>query len=486
MRWSRVCLGCCAVASSGLARPLGPLPGNDDAAPDGIVSRASGRPDHPRSLEEIVRSGYIRVLTRNNDTSYYIYRGHRTGFDYELGKALAKHLGIRVDMIVTQGWSEMVPALLKGDGDVIAAQVSITEARRKQVLFARPWGNTREVVVWRNGTEPIGAAQDLSGKEVHVRRGSSYYGTLATLNQQLTAAGKPPIVIQIAPDDEETDSLLEKVSRGEILYTMADDLLANLHTAYWPALVIGPAISAERQLAWAVRPGDVKLRQAIDDVFSELRKKPDFNLLKRKYFEAKRSLRQERKDQFYASDTGALSSYDPLFRKYAGQHGFDWRLVAAQIYQESNFDPLRKSWTGALGLYQIMPGTAKELGIEDPLDAEQSIRGGLRYMDQLRKRYKDVADPIERHRFALAAYNTGFGHVDDARRLAQRDGKSTAVWREVAPYLLKLSDPRVARKTRFGHCRGTEPVDYVQDIDERYTAYVQLLPASKPAEIQSD
>src|SRR5882762_10381836 len=273
MRWSRVCLGCCAVASSGLARPLGPLPGNDDAAPDGIVSRASGRPDHPRSLEYIYKSGYIRVLTRNNDTSYYIYRGHRTGFDYELGKALAKHLGIRVDMIVTQGWSEMMPALLKGDGDVIAAQVSITEARRKQVLFARPWGNTREVVVWRNGTEPIGAAQDLSGKEVHVRRGSSYYGTLATLNQQLTAAGKPPIVIQIAPDDEETDSLLEKVSRGEILYTMADDLLANLHTAYWPALVIGPAISAERKLAWAVRPGDVKLRQAIDDVFSELRKK---------------------------------------------------------------------------------------------------------------------------------------------------------------------------------------------------------------------
>jgi len=154
-----------------------------------------------------------------------------------------------------------------------------------------------------------------------VRRGSSYYGTLATLNQQLTAAEKPPIVIQIAPDDEETDSLLEKVSRGEILYTMADDLLANLHTAYWPALVIGPAISAERQLAWAVRPGDVKLRQAIDDVFSELRKKPDFNLLKRKYFEAKRSLQQERKDQFYASDTGALSSYDPLFRKYAGSTG---------------------------------------------------------------------------------------------------------------------------------------------------------------------
>jgi len=319
-----------------------------------------------------------------------------------------------------------------------------------------------------------------------VRRGSSYYGTLATLNQQLTAAGKPPIVIQIAPDDEETDSLLEKVSRGEILYTMADDLLANLHTAYWPALVIGPAISAERQLAWAVRPGDVKLRQAIDDVFSELRKKPDFNLLKRKYFEAKRSLRQERKDQFYASDTGALSSYDPLFRKYAGQHGFDWRLVAAQILPGEQLRPAPEELDRSA---RPLPDHARHgegAGHRGPVGCRAVESGRAQVHDQLRKRYKDVADPIERHRFALAAYNTGFGHVDDARRLASATERTPRCGREVAPYLLKLSDPRVARKTRFGHCRGTEPVDYVQDIDERYTAYVQLLPASKPAEIQSD
>src|SRR5438477_2957945 len=126
MRWSLIFLGCCAVGSSALAGPDGPLLGDDDAAPEGIVSRASGRPDHPRSLEEIVQSGYIRVLTRNNDTSYFIYRGHRTGFDYELGKALAKHLGIRVDMIITNTWAEMVPSLLKGEGDAIAAEVTVT------------------------------------------------------------------------------------------------------------------------------------------------------------------------------------------------------------------------------------------------------------------------------------------------------------------------------------------------------------------------
>src|SRR6184192_2998028 len=152
--------------------------GNEDAAPRGIVSRASGRPDHPRTLEEIVKSGYIRVLTRNNDTSFFIYRGHRMGFDYELGKKLAQHLGIRVDMIITQGWQEMVPALLRGEGDVIAAELTVTDERRKEVLFAEPWGHTREVIVWKDGSPEIKSAEGLSGKDVHVRKGSTYYGTL--------------------------------------------------------------------------------------------------------------------------------------------------------------------------------------------------------------------------------------------------------------------------------------------------------------------
>jgi membrane-bound lytic murein transglycosylase F len=448
----------------------------EDAAPEGIVSRASGRPDHPRTLEEIVKSGYIRVLTRNNDTSFFIYRGHRMGFDYELGKRLAQHLGIRVDMIITQSWAEMVPALLKGEGDVIAAEVTVTEERKKQVLFAEPWGKTREVIVWKDGTLPLAGAEDLAGKSVHVRKTSAYFGTLTELNQKLKAAGKPEVVIKPVPEDWETDTVLQAVSRGEMVYTIADDLLANIHTAYWDNLVVGPPISADRELAWAVRPKDVKLKKAIDAAFRELRKKPDFNLLRNKYFEAQRTLKKERKDQFYASETGTLSQYDPLVRKYAEQHRFDWRLVAAQIYQESHFDPQRKSWVGALGLFQIMPATARGLGIKDPTDPEQSIRGGLKYMQQLSDHYKDVPDAIERYRFALAAYNSGFGHVDDARRLARKARKEATRWREVAPFLLKLADRKFAKKARFGYCRGSEPVDYVRHIDERYTGYAQLVP----------
>ena len=453
--------------------------GNEDAAPEGIISRASGRPDHPRSLEEIVKSGYIRVLTRNNDTSFFIYRGHRMGFDYELGKKLAQHLNIRVDMIITGSWPEMFQALLKGEGDAIAAEVTVTPAREKQVLFAEPWGKTREVIVYKDGAPRITTLDDLAGKEIHVRKGSTYFESLQRLSDAFKAAGKKELLIKWVPEDWETDTVLQAVSRGEILYTVADSVLADVHTASFENLRIGPAISEERDLAWAVRPGDVKLRNAIDEVFRELRRKPDFNILKRKYFEAQRGLKTERSDKTYASETGTLSAYDPIVRKYSEQHAFDWRLVAAQIYQESHFDPTRKSWVGAQGLFQIMPATARGLGILDATDPEQSIRGGLKYMQQLSDHYKDVPDAIERYRFALAAYNSGFGHVDDARKLARGDGKDAAKWSQVATYLLKLGDHKYAARARFGYCRGTEPVEYVRHIDERYTGYAQLVPLKK-------
>jgi len=454
---------------------------NEDAAPEGIISRASGRPDHPRALEEIVKSGYIRVLTRNNDTSFFIYRGHRMGFDYEMGKKLAQKLGIRVDMIITGSWNEMVPELLKGEGDVIAAEVTVTPARQKQVLFAEPWGKTHEVAVWKDGTTPIKSVEDLAGKEVHVRKSSTYFETLTLLSEKFKAAGLKEVRIKLVPDEMETETVLQAVSRGEMLYTVADSLLAEIHAAAFPDLRIGPTLSGDRDLAWSVRPTDVKLQKVIDELLHELKRKPDFNIMKKKYFEAERTLSSERKDKFYASETGTLSPYDPIVLKYSQQHDFDWRLVAAQIYQESHFDPSRKSWVGAQGLFQIMPATARGLGISDSTDPEQSIRGGLKYMQQLSDHYKDVSDPIERYRFALASYNSGFGHVDDARHLTKADGKDSTRWREVAAYLLRLADHKYAARARFGFCRGSEPVEYVRHIDERYTGYAQLVPLKKEA-----
>ena len=306
--------------------------------------------------------------------------------------------------------------------------------------------------------------------------GSAYFDTLTDLSRTLEARGLPAIRVHAVPEDWETDTILTAVSKGEILYTVADGLLARIHVASFAGLKMGPEISADRDLAWAVRPGDVKLKKEIDAVFRKLRKKPDFNLLRHKYFEEDRSFQKTRRNELYASETGTLSPYDAMVRRYAQEHAFDWRLVAAQIYQESHFDPRRKSWAGASGLFQLMPATARGLGVDDPTDPEQSIRGGLEYMQKLQDHYVDVRDDIERYRFALAAYNTGSGHIDDARRLARGDKKDAKKWREVAPYVLRLSQRKYASRTRFGYCRGAEPVDYVRHIDERYAGYAQLVP----------
>ena len=461
-------------------------PSAEETTADGLRSesletRASGRPDHPRSLKEIISSGYIRVLTRNNDTSFFIYRGHRMGFDYEVGKKLAQRMGIRVDMVITNNWNDMVPALLRGEGDVIAAQVSVTDARKKEVEFAAPWGSTHEVIITREGAPPVATAADLSGREVHVREGSTYQESLEALNVKLKADGKAPVKIVPLPGDLETDTIIERLARGDFEYTVADENLTDIHVAFYDNISKGPAVSEERELAWAVRPGDDKLRDQISALLRELKKKPDFNVLKKKYFEGQRSFKKERKDKFYASETGTLSQYDPLIRKHAEPHGFDWRLVAAQIYQESRFDLKRKSWVGALGLFQIMPKTAKQLGITNPHDPEQSIRGGLKYMKQLMGHYDDVADDVERYRFAMAAYNSGFGHLDDARKLAREAGEDHKQWKTVSRWLLRLSKREYYSKTRFGFCRGFEPVDYVRHIDERYAGYAQLVPLKKPA-----
>ncbi len=457
----------------------------DAVGAEGLESRASGRPDHPRTLEEIKASGYIRVLTRNNDTSFFIYRGHRMGFDYEIGKRLAQRLGIRVDMVITNDWKEMVPALLKGEGDVIAAEMTITPERQAEVLFASPWSQVREVIVWKDGTPAIKAPADLAGKDVSVRKNSTYYDTLTTLSAQLVKEGKPAIQIKLIPDDQETDTILTALAKGAYSYTVADDVLAEIHAAYFDNLVVGPPISPARDVAWAVRPQDKKLAAEIDELLREMKKKPDFNIVKNKYFEAMRDFKKRGKDAFYASETGTLSPYDPLVVKHSEPYGFDWRLVAAQIYQESRFDPKNKSWVGAQGLFQIMPATAKGLGIVDATDPEQSIRGGLKYMNQLAGHYSDISDPIERYRFALAAYNSGFGHVDDARKLTRASGKDASVWKDVAVWLLKLADRKVAAHARFGFCRGTEPVDYVRHIDERYAGYVQLVPLKKGEKLPS-
>lgn len=445
---------------------------------DAPLERTTGVTQKPRSLEEIEKSGYLRILVRNNSTSFFIYRGHRMGFDYELGKRLAQQLGIRAQFVVPRQWSDIIPALRRGEGDVIAGEMTVTPERARQVHFAEPYLTTAEVVVYRRGSRRvIRSPEDLAGQKVRVRRSSSYWGTLEALSQKLVAAGKPAIQLEAAPEDEETDDLLDEVEHGKVAITVADALIARQVSALLQHLELGPALTGPEPLAWAVRPDQPELAAEVDKLFKAEKKLPEFNILERKYFEADREFKKRGKDTVGAP--GSLSPYDPMIQKASARYGYDWRLVAAQIYQESRFDPHRKSWCGAQGLFQIMPTTAKELGIQDPFDPKQGIEGGLRYMARITKHFDDVPDPVERYKMALAGYNCGPGHVDDARALLRSEHKPAETWAAVKDAMLLLSKEKVHGATRFGYCRCGEPVDYVRHITERYDGYRQLVPDAK-------
>jgi membrane-bound lytic murein transglycosylase F len=437
------------------------------------IDRPSGNGEL-RTLAQIKANGYIRVLVRNNATSFFIYRGHRLGFDYELGKRLAQSLGIRAQFVVPRSWDDIIPSLLRGEGDIIAGEMTVTPQRAAQVLFADPYLTTAERVVFRKGLAAPAGPEDLSGKKVTARKSSSYWQSLEALNTKLVAAGKPPAVLEAAPEDQETENILEDVAQGHADYAVADELIAKVVVGSNDKLLLGPPLGEPRPLAWAVRPGATDLAAAVNATFKAEKKGPEFNIWKKQFFEAPREFKEHQKAQFERS--GTLSPYDKLIAAAAHKNGFDWRLVAAQIYQESQFDPKRTSWCGAQGLFQLMPATAKQLGLSNPFDPKQSVEGGSKYMSQIMRMFDEVSDPIERYKLSLAAYNCGPGHVHDARALLKERNQPADRWEQVRPAMLELSNERVFGKTHFGYCRCGEPVAYVQKILERYDGYKQLIP----------
>jgi membrane-bound lytic murein transglycosylase F len=228
-------------------------------------------------------------------------------------------------------------------------------------------------------------------------------------------------------------------------------------------------------IAFALRPGNPRLKEFLDSFVSQIVGSLELNDARDRYFRKNRGLvRARAKD---AGRGGRLSPYDEILKKHSKRYGLDWRLMAAQAYQESLFDPDARSWAGAKGLFQLMPSTGLELGLENLDDPDAGIHAGIRYMHQILERLEPRVPLKHRLRFALAAYNAGFGHLQDARRIAAEEGLDPDKWfGHTEKAMLLLSQPRYYRRTRHGYARGNETVRYVSEIQNRYDHYVTLVP----------
>lgn len=431
-------------------------------------------------LAEIKRRGVLRVLTRNGPTSYFLHRGRQVGFDYEIARLFAERLGVRLEIVIPPERSQLIPWLLEGRGDLIAASMTVTPARAAEVRFSRPYLFVDEVLVGAQGAESPTSLEALAGKTVVVRRGSSHLETLRDLERRGIA-----VKIVEAPEEDETSALIAQVAAGEIAYTVADSHHLAIERAYGVPVEAGlvltphaePSQRGARAIAFAIRPTDRALLAAASTFVEGTYRGLEYNLAHRRYFEVERRGGSARLPAAGPAKTGTISPYDALFRRYGERYHLDWRLIAAQAFVESGFDPKAKSWVGALGLMQVMPRTGAELGFTRLEDPEIGVHAGVLYLSRLIERVDARLPFRQRVRLALAGYNAGMGHVADARRIARLEGWDPDRWfGHVERAMLLLEKPAYARKAASGYCRGREPVDYVSRIQTLYDAYVSLVP----------
>jgi membrane-bound lytic murein transglycosylase F len=446
------------------------------------------------SIEKIKKRGKLIAITGFNAYSYFIYKGRTMGFEYEMLQRFAKRLGVDVEIKISKNINEMFELLDDGEGDLIAFNLTVTKDRLEDYDFTNYLNITNQVLVqrkpenWRRmNSDQINKSLirnpiDLEGKVIFVRKGSAYKSRLENLSNEIGGH----IEIIEAQDTVSIEDLMEKVAKGEINFTVSDDNVAALNQEFYPNLDIETQLSFPQKVAWAVRKGSTDFLQELNSWLDEIKKTNDFYVIYDRYYKYRNYYTARKRSKYFLSDSGLISPFDALIKKYADSIKWDWRLLASMIYEESNFKTDTKSWAGAIGLMQLLPETGNAHGVEDLLDPENNIKAGVNYLKWLDNFWKKhIENDTERIKFILASYNIGFGHIEDARRLAEKYGSNENIWtKNVEYYLLKKSNPNYYNDevVKNGYSNGRETVAYVKRVMqryERYSQFVRISPSSK-------
>jgi membrane-bound lytic murein transglycosylase F len=451
------------------------------------VAKASASVSNYVDLEHILKRDTLIAITGYNAYSYFIYRGQPMGYEYELLNLFAKSLGVHLKIIVERDLEQMFTDLETDKGDLIAYSLTITAERRKRVAFTIPLRSTKQVLVqrrpdgWRRMTldqirkRIITSPLQLAGKDIYVASGSAYIERLKNLSEEIGGG----INIIVADSNLTTEDLIRMVAEKEIDYTVADEEIALMNQAYYYNLDVSLEISLPQYVAWAVRKTSVHLLRKLNEWISHEKKRNDYYVIYQRYFENRLAYRRRLKSDFFSHTGGKISRYDDLIKKYSKELGWDWRIVASLIYQESHFDPKAKSWAGAVGLMQLLPVIGKQYNVKNLEDPYENIKAGMKYLKWLDDYWaRFIKDKDERIKFVLASYNIGLGHIQDARRLAEKYGADPNIWEgNVEYYLLKKSDPKYYNDpvVRNGFALGKETVKYVREILDRYREYKKFI-----------
>lgn len=433
------------------------------------------------SLDDILTRKKLRVITASNQNSYYIYKEQEMGFEYELLSLFASELGIELEITVTKDTDNLPFMLNSTDNDVVMGNLTVNRKYSRELSYTEHLHTTRMVLVQKSKNQTSGiyiqSVLDLLNKKITVRKKSSFYSKIQGLQDEL--GGK--IEIEPASPELSTEELIERVSIGEVEYTIADELTAQISKTYYPNLDISIPVSFPQKISWVVRRNSPELLRELNKWILKVKSDGRLDALKAKYYMSSRMTNPINTITVLKQSTGNkketfISPYDRIFQEEAMKLDWDWRLLAAICYTESKFNPEARSWAGAVGLMQLMPGTAISLGLsrEDFFQPEKNVKTGVKHLLWLDKYWEKIKDKTERQKFVLASYNAGQGHVLDAIQITRERGGNPFLWdKNVAESILLLSLPDIynSGSIRYGYCRGREPFNYVFNIFKKFKEY---------------
>lgn len=418
----------------------------------------------PTTLERIQKEGTLRVITRNSPSTYFEDKNGATGFEYELVERFAKELGVKLEIETASSMDELFKRLNAPNGPHLAAAGLVaTPSRTQSALFSQTYLDVTPQIIYRNNQARPTQAQDLPNKRILVLKGSSQEEQLQALQQKI------PELAFNASDEVEVVDLIRMVDEGQIDLTLVNSNEFALNQVYFPnarvAFDLGDAVS----MSWMVAAGtDESLLSKVNSFLSQAKKDGTIEQLTERYYGHLDVLGYVGAYTFAKHLQQRLPRYEAYFHQYAREYNLDWRLLAAVGYQESHWEPSAVSKTGVRGLMMLTQRTAEAMGVTNRVDPKQSIAGGAKYLAYVLENLPDSIEEPDRTWFALAAYNVGGGHLEDARKLAQAEGLNPNKWLDVKTMLPRLSQKQWYSKTRYGYARGGEPVHYVANIRRYY------------------
>jgi membrane-bound lytic murein transglycosylase F len=420
-------------------------------------------------FEAVREAGKLVVATVNGPTTYYEGPEGPMGFDYELAAGFARHLGVDLDLRVYPGFSEILPLVTAGEVDLAAAGAAVSPARMNEVRYSPPYQEVRHQVVYHRGADRPRRPADLVGRDLQVVAGRSFVDKLTAYQAEYPQLSWTEVA------DMSMEELLIEVWEGLVELTIADSNLVAVVRQFYPEIHVAFSLPGTESLAWVLPlSDDNSLYLAAADYIEAMERSGDLARLRERYYGPATRSNYLDVTTYQRRIESILPQFQDDFIEAGRKYGLDWRLIAAQAYQESKWDPDAVSPTGVRGLMMITLQTAEHLGIDDRVDVKTSIDGGAQYLRDLYDRLPErIVDP-DRTWLALAAYNIGMGHLEDARVLTAQQGGNPDKWADVRERLPLLAKQNWYPKTRHGYARGYEPVQYVSRIRTFYDILAKL------------